>query len=158
MKRKNTLLGIALILVLTLVLCACDAGGSGKSGSTLNLDYEGGEDAAQEEEKQNGGSWFSDAFSFGKKDNSNSDDPDGSYVQGDDDSTAGVIPLTLFCISLYRNVPSAINPHRMRIFHFPLSIARASLSGHTSRHGQMSPHDSFCFSIVYPLLILICIS
>ena len=88
MKRKNTLLGIALILVLTLVLCACDAGGSGKSGSTLNLDYEGEEDAAQEEEKQNGGSWFSDAFSFGKKDNSNSDNPDGSYVQGDDDSTA----------------------------------------------------------------------
>ncbi len=72
---KKTI-SIALALFMVLVLCSCGSGsgplGSGNQSGKLDLDYE--ESSSQQSAKQesSGGNWFSEAFNFGKKEDSNS--------------------------------------------------------------------------------------
>jgi len=72
---KKTI-SIALALFMVLVLCSCGSGsgpsGSGNQSGKLDLDYEEGSSQQSAKQESGGGNWFSEAFNFGKKEDSNS--------------------------------------------------------------------------------------
>ena len=67
---------IALALFMAFVLCSCGSGsgpsGSGNQSGKLDLDYEEGSSQQSAKQESSGGTWFSEAFNFGKKEDSNS--------------------------------------------------------------------------------------
>ena len=67
---------IALALFMAFVLCSCVSGsgpsGSGNQSGKLDLDYEEGSSQQSAKQESSGGNWFSEAFNFGKKEDSNS--------------------------------------------------------------------------------------
>ena len=67
---------IALALFMAFVLCSCGSGarpsGSGNQSGKLDLDYEEGSSQQSAKQESSGGNWFSEAFNFGKKEDSNS--------------------------------------------------------------------------------------
>ena len=67
---------IALALFMAFVLCSCGSGsgpsGSGNQSGKLDLDYEEGSSQQSAKQESSGGNWFSEAFNFGKKEDSGS--------------------------------------------------------------------------------------
>ena len=65
-----------LALMMALILCSCGSGsgpsGSGNQSGKLDLDYEEGSSQQSAKQESSGGNWFSEAFNFGKKEDSNS--------------------------------------------------------------------------------------
>ena len=65
---------IALALFMAFVLCSCGSGsgpsGSGNQSGKLDLDYEEGSSQQSAKQESSGGNWFSEAFNFGKKEDS----------------------------------------------------------------------------------------
>ena len=83
---KKTI-SIALALFMVLVLCSCGSGsgpsGSGNQSGKLDLDYEEGSSQQPAKQESSGGNWFSEAFNFGKKEDSNSSQSSQSSVLQD---------------------------------------------------------------------------
>lgn len=66
-KNLRYIIAFLLALMMLLSLCACAQTGTAGNSGELDLDYVG-EDTDQPEEEKPWYSWFTEAFSFGKKD------------------------------------------------------------------------------------------
>ena len=94
--KKNLRYIIAFLLALMMLssLCACAQTGTAGNSGELDLDYVG-EDTDQPEEEKPWYSWFTEAFSFGKKETTSTPSqskPDSVadfYAQGSGDAPQG---------------------------------------------------------------------
>ena len=93
-KSLRYFLASLLALVMLLSLCACTQIGGTGSSADLDLDYVG-EDTAQPEEEKPWYAWFTDAFSFGKKETTDTtpqskpDSVEEFYTQGTENASQG---------------------------------------------------------------------
>ena len=93
-KNVRYFLASLLALLMLLSLCACAQIGGTGSSADLGLDYVG-EDTDQPEEEKPWYSWFTDAFSFGKKETTDTtaqskpDSVEEFYTQGTENASQG---------------------------------------------------------------------
>ena len=93
-KNLRYLIASLLVLMMLLSLCACAQTGTAGNSGELDLDYVG-EDTDQPEEEKPWYSWFTEAFSFGKKETtttpsqSKPDSVADFYAQGSGDAPQG---------------------------------------------------------------------
>lgn len=92
-KNLRYIIAFLLALMMLLSLCACAQTGTAGNSGELDLDYVG-EDTDQPEEEKPWYSWFTEAFSFGKKDTaptapSKPDSVADFYAQGSGDAPQG---------------------------------------------------------------------
>lgn len=92
-KNLRYIIASLLALMMLLSLCACAQTGTAGNSGQLDLDYVG-EDTDQPEEEKPWYSWFTEAFSFGKKDTaptapSKPDSVADFYSQGSSDAPEG---------------------------------------------------------------------
>ena len=84
--KKNICIALALFMVFAFCSCSGSPGssGSGNQSGKLDLDYEEGTSQQPEEQQDSGGNWFSEAFNFGKKDETGTE-PQNSQPSGLED-------------------------------------------------------------------------
>ena len=92
-KNLRYIIAFLLAIMMLLSLCACAQTGTAGNSGELDLDYVG-EDTDQPEEEKPWYSWFTEAFSFGKKDTapttpSKPDSVADFYAQGSGDAPQG---------------------------------------------------------------------
>ena len=93
-KNLRYIIAFLLALMMLLSLCACAQTGTAGNSGELDLDYVG-EDTDQPEEEKPWYSWFTEAFSFGKKETtttpsqSKPDSVADFYAQGSGDAPQG---------------------------------------------------------------------
>lgn len=93
-KNLRYIIAFLLAIMMLLSLCACAQTGTAGNSGGLDLDYVG-EDTDQPEEEKPWYSWFTEAFSFGKKETTSTPSqskPDSVadfYAQGSGDASQG---------------------------------------------------------------------
>ena len=66
-KTFKKLIRAAFVSLMIMVLCSCGKAGTSQQSGKLDLDYEQGSSSQTQQEEKQSGNWFSEAFSFGKK-------------------------------------------------------------------------------------------
>jgi len=80
-KELKKTICMVLVLLMALSLCSCGSTSEKENSGKLDLDYEEGSQQSSNSQSSSSGSWFSEAFSFGKKDEQSDSNTSQTAIQ-----------------------------------------------------------------------------